>query len=273
MLKWTPDILPFQLLRMGPVAIAGLPGEMTVQAGRRLQTRIMNALAPIGVRRVILTAYANEYSGYVTTPEEYDLQHYEGGSTIYGRLTFEAYLQIFGQLADAMAAGLPVPPGPPPPDLSFAPQISLVGPVSGDGLDIGETFGKVLLQPANTVDRGSIHPVHVIFRAGHPRNDLRRNDTYIRIERDSGGGNFVLEAWDAMPETRLFWGHPTACGPDPVNRPIPCGKDISQIGVHWNVPLHAVPGQYRITLFGTWKNPVTGLLTTYQGTTNTFIVQ
>jgi neutral ceramidase len=275
-LKWTPEILPFQLLRLGSVAIAGFPGEMTVQAGRRLQTRITLALAPLGVRRVILTGYANEYSGYVTTPEEYDLQHYEGGSTLYGRLTFEAYLQIFGELADAMAAGVPVPTGPPPLDLRLAPQISLVGPVSGDGLEIGETFGEVLLQPASTVTRGAIHPVHVIFRSGHPRNDFRRNDSYFLIERDAGG-RWVPEAWDAMPETKLFWGRPTVCGPDrfkvpiPTN-PLPC-KDISQIGIHWNVPLHAPAGQYRITHFGKWKNPVTGLLTTYQGTTNTFTVQ
>ena len=271
-LKWTPDILPFHLLRMGPVAIVGIPGEMTVQAGRRLQTRIMNALSPIGVRRVILTGLANEYSGYITTPEEYDLQHYEGASTIFGRLTFEAYLQIFGQLADAMAAGLPVPPGIAPPDLTLAPQISLAPAVTGDCLDIGDTFGKVLMQPTGTVSRGSNIPVHVTFRSGNPRNDQRRNDTYVLIERDAGG-QWVPEAWDAMPETKLYWSRPTKCGPDPLNNPIPCGKDISQIDVHWSVPLHAVPGQYRITLFGKWKNGSTGLLTTYQGTTRPFTVQ
>jgi neutral ceramidase len=269
-LKWTPDILPFQLIRIGPVAIAGIPAEMTVQAGRRLQARIMTALSRIGVQRVILTGLANEYSGYVTTPEEYDLQHYEGASTIFGRLTFEAYLQIFGQLADAMAAGLPVPAGTPPPDLSLAPQISLVPPVPGDGLDIGETFGKVLMQPAPVVQRGSPTPVHVTFRAGHPRNDLRRNDSYILIERDNNG-TWVPEAWDAMPETKLYWSHSPNCGP--AATPIPCGRDVHQMDVHWNVPLHVPAGRYRMTLFGKWKNGTTGALTTYQGTTQTFTVQ
>jgi hypothetical protein len=37
--------------------------------------------------------------------------------------------------------------------------------------------------------------------------------------------------------------------------------------------LHATPGQYRITLFGTSKHPSTGLPTTYQNTTQTFTVQ
>ena len=269
-LKWTPEILPFQLLRIGPVAIAGIPGEMTVQAGRRLQTRIMNALAPVGVKRVILTGLTNEYSGYITTPEEYDAQHYEGASTMFGRLTFEAYLEVFGQLADAMAAGLPVPPGPLPPDLSLAPQIRLAPAVSGDGLVIGETFGQVLIQPAGTVSRGSNTPVQARFRSGHPSNDFRRNDSYFVIERNVGG-QWVREVWDAMPETQLHWSHSTQCGTLAI--PMPCGKDVSHIDVFWYVPSTAPAGTYRITLFGKWKNGTTGLLTTYQGATNTFTVQ
>ncbi|MEU6940439.1 neutral/alkaline non-lysosomal ceramidase N-terminal domain-containing protein, partial [Streptomyces rubiginosohelvolus] len=35
-------------------------------------------------RRGLLQGYANAYSQYVTTPEEYDTQNYEGGSTLYG---------------------------------------------------------------------------------------------------------------------------------------------------------------------------------------------
>ena len=270
-LKWTPDILPFQLLRIGPVAIAGIPGEMTIQAGRRLHARIMNALAPIGVRRVILTGLANEYSGYITTPEEYDSQQYEGASVIFGRLTFEAYLQIFGQLADAMAAGLPVPPGTPPVPLNLAPQISLVAPVSGDGLgNIGETFGTVLQQPPATASRGAPFPVHATFRSGNPRNDLRRNDTYILVEHQAASG-WVRVAWDAMPEVQLLWGRSTNCGP--VAAPVPCAKDVSQLDAYWFVPSNAAPGQYRITVFGKFKNASNGVLTSYQSTTRTFTVQ
>jgi len=280
-LKWTPDILPFQLLRMGPVVIAGIPGEMTVQAGRRLHARIMTALAPIGVKRVILTGLANEYSGYITTPEEYDSQQYEGASTQFGRLTFEAYLQIFGQLADAMAAGLPVPPGTPPLPLQAAPQISLVPAVPGDelpanpilssGTTVLQTFGTILLEPPPTISRGT--RVHIAYRSGHPRNGFRRNGSYFMIER-SVGGSWVPEAWDAMPETLLYWGRPNVTNPPiPPACPDPNKCYWSQMDVFWDVPLHAPSGTYRIQVFGSWKNGTTGAITPYTGTTRTFTVQ
>jgi neutral ceramidase len=36
--------------------------------------------------------------GYITTPEEYDIQAYEGGHTIYGRRTLDAFILIVTQL-------------------------------------------------------------------------------------------------------------------------------------------------------------------------------
>ena len=263
-LHWTPDILPFQLLRIGPVAIAGIPGEMTLQAGRRLQARILTSLAPLGVQRVILTGLANEYSGYITTPEEYGSQQYEGASTLYGRLTFDAYLQEFGKLADAMAGGQAVAAGPTPPDLSVG-QLELAAGAVRDEVPAGESFGQVLTQPPPTVARTVGAVVRVTFRSGHPKNDLRRNNTYFRIERDNGTDNWELVAWDAMPETKLYWDRPTDC---PGN---PCYW--SRIDVHWNVPLDAPPGTYRIRLVGSWKNGSNGQLVRYQGTTRLFTVQ
>ena len=41
---------------------------------------------------------ANGYSGYVTTPEEYSAQRYEGASTLYGPHTLGAYMQTFDAL-------------------------------------------------------------------------------------------------------------------------------------------------------------------------------
>jgi neutral ceramidase len=263
-LHWTPDILPFQLLRIGPLAIAGIPGEMTVQAGRRLQARILTALAPVGVQRVILTGLANEYSGYITTPEEFNSQQYEGASTLFGRLTFEAYLQEFGKLADAMAGGQAVAAGPTPPDLGVG-QLELQQGVVRDEVPAGESFGQVLVQPDSIVSRAPNAQVHVIFRSGHPKNDLRRNNTFFRIERDLGGGNWELVAWDSMPETKFFWGRPPNC---PGN---PCYW--SSVGVNWMVPPTATPGTYRIRLVGSWKNGSTGALVRYQGTTIPFLVQ
>lgn len=96
---WSPHVLPLQLAVVGPVAFAALPAEFTTQAGRRLRASIAEVLAERGVTRVQLTGYANAYAGYVTTPEEYDRQDYEGASTHFGRWTLGAYQAFFDQLA------------------------------------------------------------------------------------------------------------------------------------------------------------------------------
>jgi Neutral/alkaline non-lysosomal ceramidase, N-terminal len=70
-------MLPVELIRIGSVAVIGIPGEITTMAGRRLR-RIADPLAAAGIRYVAVGAYANEYTQYITTPEEYGTQHYEG---------------------------------------------------------------------------------------------------------------------------------------------------------------------------------------------------
>jgi len=52
---------------------------------------------------VVISALANTYIDYVTTPEEYNVQRYEGASTIYGPYTLPAFIQEFNKLAVALA--------------------------------------------------------------------------------------------------------------------------------------------------------------------------
>lgn len=268
-LGWTPEILPFQLLRVGPIVIAGIPGEMTAQAGRRLRTRILNSLSPIGVNRVILTGLANEYSGYVATPEEYNSQQYEGASTLFGRLTFDAYLQIFGQLADAMATGQPVPLGTMSPNLGRV-QIELqTGVWHDDKRSDNEQFGEVLIEPPSEVMRGDGSTiVQATFRSGHPKNDLRRNNTYLAIERHDGNGNWILVAWDSMPETSLIWERNKDDKECPFNA-------CSRVHVRWAIPKDTEPGNYRITHTGAWKAPeiLGGKISSYSGSSRSFSVK
>src|SRR5206468_2868321 len=67
------------------------------------------AVAGAGIKRVVLAGLANEYIQYFTTPQEYDAQHYEGGSTLYGRL--ESLVLQFGLsgLAKDLVGGTPAP--------------------------------------------------------------------------------------------------------------------------------------------------------------------
>jgi neutral ceramidase len=92
---FTPQVLPIQLIRIGGLAIAGVPAEFTTVAGMRLRKMLEQLLAPTGTERVAIQGYANGFSSYVTTPEEYICQKYEGGCTLFGRWTLPAYLTAF----------------------------------------------------------------------------------------------------------------------------------------------------------------------------------
>ena len=96
---WTPQILPAQLLIIGSVAIAGIPHEMTTTSGRRIEEMLLKELQPLGVRDVVIAGYANAYAGYVTTPEEYAVQDYEGASTHFGKWTLPGWMTVFAELA------------------------------------------------------------------------------------------------------------------------------------------------------------------------------
>ncbi len=99
---WMPNILPLQVCIIGSIAILGIPAEVTTIAGQRLQKSVLKVLKHRGVQHIMLATYCNGYSGYITTPEEYDLQMYEGGHTIYGRNTLPAYQTRFKELAIEM---------------------------------------------------------------------------------------------------------------------------------------------------------------------------
>ena len=105
-----PSKLPLQLMRIGDVVIAGVPGEMTTMAGRRLREALVKQYdaARSGtskgsnpVETVVISGYANAYAQYITTREEYAKQHYEGASTLFGPHTLEAYIQEFCRLVPA----------------------------------------------------------------------------------------------------------------------------------------------------------------------------
>lgn len=96
---WIPSILPLQIFIIGQLAIVGVPAEITTVAGDRLRKTVAAVLEERGVSEVLLSPYANSYAGYITTYEEYRLQMYEGGHTLFGKWTLAAYQMKFKELA------------------------------------------------------------------------------------------------------------------------------------------------------------------------------
>lgn len=93
-----PVVLPIQIFLLGGVAIVGVPGEITTIAGGRIEKLIKETLISSGVRKVIISPYANSYMGYITTQEEYEVQEYEGGHTVFGQWTLAAFETKFKEL-------------------------------------------------------------------------------------------------------------------------------------------------------------------------------
>lgn len=99
---WIPQILPIQLIIIGNLALAGIPAEITTVSGQRLEDTLLEVLADRGVTEVVCSTYTNAYCGYITTYEEYQLQLYEGGHTVFGQHFLGAIQTKFRQLAMEM---------------------------------------------------------------------------------------------------------------------------------------------------------------------------
>jgi neutral ceramidase len=107
--SWVPQVLPGQVMRLGSLVVAALPSEPTTVAGRRIRRAVAR-----GDEVVVVQGYANAYAGYVVTPEEYDEQHYEAASTLFGRWTLPAWCTLLSDVRDALDAGRALT-GPAPP--------------------------------------------------------------------------------------------------------------------------------------------------------------
>jgi hypothetical protein len=105
----TPHAVPLFALRIADRLLVSVPGEMTVDMGRRVRAAVLAASAPAGIHEPVIAGLANEYLQYFTTPEEYERQHYEGGSTLYGKLSSNLLKQSLATLADRLATGQAAP--------------------------------------------------------------------------------------------------------------------------------------------------------------------
>ncbi len=100
--SWTPQIIPFQVSIIGSKAFIMLPFETSTMSGRRLKKSSMDILKHRGIKEIQLVPYANQYAGYITTPEEYTAQCYEGGHTVFGKWTLPAVQTVLKELLNEM---------------------------------------------------------------------------------------------------------------------------------------------------------------------------
>jgi neutral ceramidase len=100
---WTQHILPIQISNIGGYYFVGLPAETTTMSGRRIRKALRDVFSKkSNFKDIILCPYSNSYCGYITTPEEYEKQEYEGGHTLFGKWTQPAFQTELVKLAEEM---------------------------------------------------------------------------------------------------------------------------------------------------------------------------
>ncbi|KAG5667320.1 hypothetical protein PVAND_015304 [Polypedilum vanderplanki] len=252
---WQPSVVPLQIFAIGDLLMFGLPGEFTTMAGRRLKNEIqLFAKSRSYEFNTILCGLSNIYTSYITTPEEYEIQRYEGASTIFGPHTLTIYINRFIKLLDAMLRGAAVDPGPMPIDQD-SKQISLVTKVYYDGHAIGSGFGYVVTQPKKSYRRGQI--VTCKFVAGNPRNNFMTDSSYFFVERLVSNGEWQMVATDADWETKFKW----------TRLSMILGR--SEIEFMWEIPESTPSGEYRVRHQGYYQYILGGVYY-YQGSTEHF---
>ncbi|KYN01821.1 Neutral ceramidase, partial [Cyphomyrmex costatus] len=258
--QWQPKIVSTQVAVIGNVVIAGVPGEFTTMSGRRLREtirRVMND-ASYDETSVIVAGLCNTYSDYVTTPEEYQIQRYEGASTIFGPHTLTIYLRQYEELVKAAIQNKSVSPGPPAPKLLQSKLISLVPPVLYDTPLWGHSFGDVIQQPQKVALPGD--KIIAIFVSGHPRNNLMTESTFLAVERLEDDEVWIPVATDADWETKFQWKRTSVI------------LGSSQVTITWEVPQDVKLGEYRIRHNGYYRYVLGGVYP-YYGATNHFHVK
>lgn len=229
--------------RIGQLAIVALPTEVTTMAGRRLRQTVKAQLGDWATD-VVLAGYSNGYAGYVTTPEEYDLQQYEAGHTLHGRWTLPAYQQVVAELASALQNETVLDQKVIYDDWRGKSPTLKLHDGSPDRHPEGFALDQALPLDQKSYSKGEI--VTTQFYSGNPTARYDRNDYFMNVEMRQGE-EWVEISNDHDWSTKIRW----------VKK-----KKALIAQLSWDTADNTTPGQYRI------KH--TGLITLSNGNTKEF---
>ncbi|USW53918.1 Putative neutral/alkaline nonlysosomal ceramidase, neutral/alkaline non-lysosomal ceramidase [Septoria linicola] len=298
---WTPNIVDIQLLRVGQFFIVVSPGEATTMAGRRWREAVHTSAAssftefdtdnhkPI----VVLGGPANTYTHYITTPEEYSVQRYEGASTLYGPWTLPAYINLTLTYLPHLSSStsnknnnLPhLHPGPEPPIFTNK-SLSFITPVLIDRAGLFKSFGQVLSDVSPTYPIGST--ISATFVGANPRNNLRlgESETFAAVEQlneDTGSWTRVRddEDWSLVyewkrtstalgtSEVKVSWETKWETGAWREGRNDGGREGKTDLMTRRGGPYKDLRGRYRLRYYGDAK-ALGGRITPFEGVSGEF---
>lgn len=254
-----PSWFWLQTMRLGDYLLANVPGEMTVQMGRRLRKRLLDSPAnrdaagnPI-VHHALVVGLANDYMAYLTTPEEYNFQWYEGQFTLWGPQEGPLMQARMGALSDRMLSGQPSPAYTYPPDTSGM-QAENASPLT-QALSVAAPTrapGTVLTQAPQAAKRGTV--VTFAWAGGQPSAEITPGEAFVTTQHRTATGWRTIFTDESFEDL----------------------TDYARDGIddhwdtRWDVPLDAATGGYRFVVTG--KVYVSGAIRRYSVTSSAFQV-
>lgn len=228
------QIRSVSVARIGSIALIAMPAEITTMAARRLRATAQAALGP-WAKHIIISGYANGYAGYVTTPQEYETQQYEGGHTLHGKWSLPAYRQIITDLARALETNTPVATGPAYDDWRGKSVSSSLVTNTVDVLPEGVSLGDSLPLTQTRFSNGEIASVD--FWSGNPSAGYSEKNDFIQIEHLTPQGWRLLYG-DMDWSTTIRWR---------------TENDAMIARVSWTIPQETPAGTYRIKHQGVFR--------------------
>lgn len=113
-----PTVVPLLAARLGTRTLVTLPGEMTTTPGLALRRRIENE----SKTEVVVVGLSNEYLQYLTSETEFNAQHYEGASVIWGPHSAEFFEERASELVKALYGQTTLPRLNVVNELKFSPE-------------------------------------------------------------------------------------------------------------------------------------------------------
>ncbi|KAK2744416.1 hypothetical protein FQN57_004313 [Myotisia sp. PD_48] len=262
---WAPNVIDFQLLRIGSLIIIVSSPESTTMAGRRWKEKISKAakeVLSINEPLVVLGGPANTYSHYVSTEEEYNVQRYEGASTLHGPHTLAAHINVTVSLLPYLASTSNTRPSPGlMPPVNTNKSLSFIQPVVLDRPPMFQAFGDVVTPPESKTFRpGDI--VQTKFVGANPRNNYRQERTFAAVERQVGASNnWEVVRTDADWNLVYNWARKSTV------------LGTSEVTIEWQIedayysvadPRKLESGTYRLRYYGDSRS-MAGEITAFEG--------
>lgn len=230
----------FSIASIGGLILINNGFEPTIMTGYRLRRHVAEVLG-VSIDRVVCQGYTNSYGHYVTTPEEYAGQDYEGGATAFGKYLQSAFTQVYDELATAFRDGLPVEVGSMAGDLTGMIPNSPTGNPLVDFAPLGKKFGDVL-EVTEHIAAGEVATATFVF--ANPNSDLRHEDGYLLVK--NGAGDIVAD--DYLPSTTIEFKK---------------DNEVTNCVVTWETA-GVVAGDYSIEVRGVSRD-ISGKLTPFTG--------